>query len=417
MIKINRLFCLSIFCSGLYAANAGAQPDVRELVTNFWMAGDEAAQNEAAEALLAHSSEPLSLFQNLQEGPNYDAAAPVGVVSGERITDDGTRFPYAFLIPENYDSAKSYPVEFMLHGGVGRPEWEPGETLWRRGYDSLMREDRIIVVPAAWRDAFWWQGSQADNITELLRLLKQQYNVDDNRVSMSGVSDGGTGTYFFAFKQPTHWASFLPFIGHPGVLRNSNSGGGYRLYFENLLNKPLYIVNGEEDRLYPAESVQPFINVLVETEIQHSFRIIEGGGHNTNWLPEETPAIEAFKSANPRDPFPDQINWVADRTDRYNRNHWLLVNKRSKRGAPAIIEASRTGNHFTIDADGAELITLLLSPEEVDFTANIKVTANDEIVFDGKVEPLADTVIEWAKRDLDRSLLVAAELQVAIDGS
>ena len=38
------------------------------------------------------------------------------------------------------------------------------------------------------------------------------------------------------FRQTANqWATFLPYIGHPGVLRNAQSGGGYRLYFENLM--------------------------------------------------------------------------------------------------------------------------------------------------------------------------------------
>ena len=58
------------------------------------------------------------------------------------------------LIPETYDPLKKYPVEFMLHGGVSRPECEPGGGWWRRGFDSLKRDDRIVVVPASWNEAF-----------------------------------------------------------------------------------------------------------------------------------------------------------------------------------------------------------------------------------------------------------------------
>lgn len=416
MIKLRISTVLFLFSIGLSLGANGqsSQAQGERLVTEFWQAADASEQAAKADALLDAAPDAMTLYQWLRDGPRFAETVKVGEVNGERFDEDGTRFPYTFLIPESYNPQQAYPVEFMLHGGVGRPEWEPGDTLWRRGYDRLKREDRIIVVPAAWRDAYWWQASQADNLTELLRLLKQQYNVDDNRVSLTGVSDGGTGAYFFAFKQPTPWASFLPYIGHPGVLRNANSGGGYRLYFENLFNKPLYIVNGEVDRLYPADSVQPFIKVLADNEVEHTFRIITDGGHNTDWLPEETPAIEAFKHANPRDPFPEQLNWVTDRTDRYNRNHWLVINKRSKRGAPAILAVSREGNHFTVDADGAGEITLLLNPDEVDLDADIVVTANGSTLFNEKVAASADTLLKWAANDLDRSLLVVAEVTLAL---
>jgi predicted esterase len=406
------LITFSIASAILNAADGEA--DSQQLVTDFWRATTLSDRETSASALLAVAPDAQILYEWMQKGPKYDESAPVGELARERFSEDGTRFPYAFLIPESYNASRSYPVEFMLHGGVGRPAWEPGEALWRRGYDSLKKEDRILVVPASWKDAYWWQSMQADNLPALLNLLKQNYNVDENRVSLTGVSDGGTGAYFFAFKQPTQWASFLPYIGHPGVLRNANSGGGYSLFFENLLNKPLYIVNGEVDRLYPAESVMPFIKVLAETGINHTFKIIEDGGHNTNWLPEEAPLIEAFKAANPRDPFPDHIEWVTDRTDRYNRNHWLVVNKRSKRGSPAIMSVTRTGNSFSVSADGAEEFTLLLNPHEVNFDENIIVTANDEVVFNDRIIPSAVTLLEWAGKDLDRSLLVLAELKISL---
>lgn len=389
---------------------AGSQ----QLVTGFWQAATPSDRDASADALIAAAPDAQTLYEWMQTGPRFDESVPVGELARARFSEDGTRFPYAFLIPESYDAKQSYPVEFMLHGGVSRPEWERGEDLWRRGYDNLKKEDRIIVVPAAWKDAFWWQSKQADNLPALLNLLKQNYNIDENRVSLTGVSDGGTGVYFFAFKQPTQWASFMPYIGHPGVLRNANSGGGYSLFFENLRNKSLYIVNGEVDRLYPAESVKPFIELLVEAGVSHTFKVIEDGGHNTNWLPDEAPLIEAFKADNPRDPFPDHLEWVADRTDRYNRNHWLVVNKRSKRGSPAIISVTRTDNNFTVLVDGAEEFTLLLNPDEVNFDENITVTANGEVVFDDRVTPDANTLLKWAGKDLDRSLLILAELKITL---
>lgn len=410
----NGLLLITFSITGATPSASEDSSDPQQLVTQFWQAASQADRELSAEALIEASPDVQTLYRWMRDGPSFDKSAPVGELARERFSEDGTRFPYVFLIPQSYDANQSYPVEFMLHGGVGRSEWKAGETLWRRGYDSLKKEDRITVVPAAWKDAYWWQSMQADNLPALLNLLKQDYNVDENRVSLTGVSDGGTGAYFFAFKQPTQWASFLPYIGHPGVLRNANSGGGYRLYFENLLNKPLYIVNGEVDRLYPAESVQPFIALLAETGINHTFKVIEDGGHNTNWLPEETPLIEAFKAKNPRDPFPDHLEWVADRTDRYNRNHWLVVNKRTKQRSPAIMSVTRTNNSFAVNADGAEEFSLLLNPEEVNFNENVTVTVNGDVVFNDRVSLDAKTLLAWAGKDLDRSLLVLAELKISL---
>jgi predicted esterase len=383
------------------------------LVNQLWSASGEAQAAEIQSQLLNSSTDVVTLYQLLKAGPTYSADVPIGQQENVRVAADGSRFPYVFLIPDDYDPAQQYPVEFMLHGGVSRPEWEPGGGWWRRGYDSLKQSDRIVVVPASWVEAFWWHENQAENLPAILNTLKATYNIDEDRVTLTGVSDGGTGAYFFAFKQPTPWAAFLPYIGHPGVLRNAQSGGGYRLYFENLMSKPLYIVNGENDRLYPASSVAPFIDILKEEGVDHSWTVIPEGGHNTNWLPDEAPMIEQFKLDNPRDALPETVQWVADRTDKFNRNLWIQIDAMSQ--SPGLLQVTRSGNEIDVVARGVSEFTLLLNPDEVDFSRTIHVNVNSENIFDEIVPQNKETLLRWASKDLDRSMLFTAELNLIID--
>ncbi|NKB34951.1 MAG: hypothetical protein GKR91_17785 [Pseudomonadales bacterium] len=403
-------FFSAVVCTVLFSRTFAAEND--GLVDQFWSATDDTQRDSVAEQLVSESADAETLYQWLKDGPTYSANVPTGQQESARIASDGTRFPYVFLVPEEYDPSRKYPVEFMLHGGVSRPEWEPGGGWWRRGFDSLKQPDRIIVVPASWVDAFWWHENQAESLPAILNELKASYNIDENRVTLTGISDGGTGAYFFAFKQPTPWAAFLPYIGHPGVLRNPQSGGGYRLYFENLMSKPLYIVNGENDRLYPSSSVAPFIDILVDAGVDHIWKVIPEGGHNTNWLPEETPLIERFKQDNPRDALPDSVQWVADRTDKFHRNLWIRIDALSQ--SPGLLEANRSANEIDVVARGISEFTLLLSPEEVDFSQAIRVNVNGENIFDELVPQDKDTMLRWAAQDLDRTMLFSAEMNLAI---
>ncbi len=412
-LRLAAIWLLAASAPVLGAENGGPNP-----VTEFWQAVTPEEQRAGEQALLAASDDVATLYAWLREGPAFSPDVETGAWEAERTGADGLIFRYGVVVPDSYDPEVSYPVEFLLHGGVARPEWGPGVDWWRSGYANLQQEDRIFVVPAAWRDAFWWHDNQADNLPAVLREVKRLYNVDDNRVSMTGISDGGTGAYFFAFKQPSEWASFMPYIGHPGVLRNPAGGVNYRLYFENLTAKPLYIVNGELDRLYPAASLQSFIDVLVEAEVEHVFRVIEGGGHDTRWLPDETPAIERFKTENPRDPFPDSLQWVADRDDRYNRNMWLRVDRMASPEfpavMPAVVRAERDGNRFTVEATAVAGFSLLLSPEEVDFSQPVTVSVNGETVYEDLVEQSAETLLRWARDNLDRQALITAELNISL---
>ena len=407
--------CLLTLVLGQTYSNAAEEIDSAQLVNTFWTANSEAAIESSKSELIAAASTISELYRWLKTGPAYAQSAALGQQESVRIGADGTRYPFVYLIPETYDATRSYPVEFMLHGGVSRPEWGPGGEWWRRGYDSLKQEDRIVVVPAAWNAAFWWYENQADNLPSILRELKQTYNIDDNRVTLTGVSDGGTGAYFFAFKQSTEWAAFLPYIGHPGVLRNPQSGPGYKLYFENLMSRPLYIVNGENDPLYPVSSIVPFINILQEANIDHVFRAIEGGGHNTNWLPEEQPMIEQFKLDNPRDPFPTELRWVTDRSDRYNRNLWMRIEELAVEGQPGLMSITQEGNSFTVTAESVDAFTLLLNPEQIDFSEEVRVVVNGRPLFIGQVAEDMNTLLDWAVRDRDRTMLYTAALSLRVN--
>jgi poly(3-hydroxybutyrate) depolymerase len=411
------LFSLLFTCGMLMlqpASHAQGDGVERALIQDFWMAASAEAQTLEIERLNAADVSVQSLFALLKRGPVFPSDAPRGLLENHRVAADGTVFPYVLLVPDAYTPAQSWPVEFNLHGGISRPYPAPGETWWRQGYEALQEEDRIVVVPAAWHEAFWWFDNQADNLPAILRRIKQAYRVDDNRVTLSGVSDGGTGAYFFAFLQATEWAAFMPYIGHPAVLRNPAARATHSLSFENLKSKPLYIVNGENDPLYPATAVQSYVDLMVRAGVEHVFRIIPEGGHNTRWLPAERPAIERFRQNSVRDPLPDQIEWVTNRTDRYNRNHWLRIDSLQTEGQPGRVIVARQDNTFEVTAFGVRRFTLLLNPEELDMSRAITVRINGTEVFQDVVPERKETLLQWATQDRDRSMLFTAELSLQV---
>ena len=64
------------------------------------------------------------------------------------------------------------------------------------------------------------------NLVEILDATKRAYNVDENRVVVSGVSDGGTGAYWVAMRETTPFASFLPLNGYWMVLASGDIDDG-----------------------------------------------------------------------------------------------------------------------------------------------------------------------------------------------
>jgi len=386
-----------------------------------------------ATPLLAQSAADVDAFAEayarLREGPAHSADVPTGRIESTREGDDGLLYRYVVIVPDDYDPARRYPVAFYLHGGVGRPDPGPGGGWWRN-YDRVTGHDRIAVLPLSWPEAYWWQASQVENLRAILSEVKRTYNVDENRVYMFGTSDGGTGAYFFAFRDVTPYAAFLPFIGDPEVLMNPQTGVDGQMNVANLTNRPFFVVNNESDPLYPVRFVRPIMDAFRGAGVDVTFTA-EQGGHDTRWWPEEEQNIEQFVAAHVREPQPERVAWATESTTRYNRAHWVVIDELGSlpgdrdRSAPqslvpraptGAVEAVRSGNTVTVDAYYVRRFTLLVSPDAFDLDSPIRVVANGNVVFDGMVEPDVATLTKWASVDQDRTMLYAAEVAIDLPG-
>lgn len=397
------------------ACNSLATSASEALVSAYWESDDSTYTQTKNQLISAAGGDVFKLYQWLKRGPGYRTDAPRGILEQQRIADDGARFPYIVVVPETYNAQRPIAVEFMLHGAVNRPRWGAGGKWWNKGkkYEAYLQRDQITVFPAAWRNAVWWSDAQADNLSSILRRLKSIYNIDDNRVYLSGVSDGGTGAYFFAFKQPSEWAAFLPYIGHMGVLTLKSEQQTGRIDIENLVNSALFIVNGENDPVYPAKSVDPFIHILEKAKINHTFTLIKKGKHDMKWFDAEQSNISVFKEQHLRDPLPEKARWITDRVDRYARIHWLKIDELSNSKTPGWISARRNGNAFTVLTQDVSRFTLLLNPDMIDFNQPVAVTLNGKPVFNGFVAQTIEILFKWAK-NRDRAQLFTAELTLEL---
>jgi hypothetical protein len=505
------------FALGL-AVSLAAAPPVDDAFAIYWKATSVPEAAKAAAAVVASGVSFDDAYARLRAGRPYQTSAPRGVQRLSRHTDAGD-FPYTVDVPATYDPAKKYQVRVQLHGGVMRPD--PAA----RGDGSigaLAGVDQIYILPQSWAEAQWWAPAQDENLPAILDSVKRTYNVDENRVVMSGVSDGGTAAFYVAMRDTTPYASFLPLNGHIMVLANRDLGLRGALFPHNLVNKPFFIVNGGRDRLYPAASVEPLLTDFKKRGLDLVYQPQPEAGHNTAWWPEVKASFETFVHEHPRTPHPARLTWQTDDTTMRNRAHWLVIDRlgnarpgeelpdlneirageeenfgvRSigmrvtsvlrgsnaeafgfrptdtvrringrdlplgleltefmglykagdalhfviERGKETIdakgvyqptmmprvrqifatglptgrVDLVREGNTVRASARGVGAFTLLLSPDVFDFSRPITVVADGKTVFDGTVQKSVETLLRWAARDNDRTMLYGAELKVAV---
>jgi poly(3-hydroxybutyrate) depolymerase len=271
-------------------------------------------------------------LKRLKAGRVYSPEVPRGVVQASYRSDSGEYF-YTLDVPETYDPSRKYQVRVQLHGGVGRIETNapprPGSNA------RLAGAEQIYVMPYAWRDAPWWSARQTENLRAILDLVKRSYNVDENRVVLSGVSDGGTGAYFTAMRETTLFASVLPLNGFFMVLRNEMAAAEGDLFPHNLVNKPMFIVNGGRDPQYPTSAVDPYVAQLKNGGVTLVYRPQPNAAHDTSWWPELKGEFETFVTEHPRRPSPDVLTWEAGGAQLPGRAHWLVIDRLAPRAADA----------------------------------------------------------------------------------
>lgn len=78
------------------------------------------------------------------------------------------------------------------------------------------------------------------------------------------------------------------------------------------------------------------------------------------------------------------------------------------------VEATARGNEIEIRSRGVRSFRLLLSPRQFDLSRPLRVRVNGVVSHQGSVSPNARTLLRWAARDLDRSMLFVAELEIHI---
>ena len=74
----------------------------------------------------------------------------------------------------------------------------------------------------------------------------------------------------------------------------------------------------------------------------------------------------------------------------------------------------RSNNLISVEARGIEQFGLLLSPDFIDFSRPVQVVVNGESQFYDTVEQSAESLLRLASRDLDRSMLITAELSISL---
>ncbi len=183
---------------------------------------------------------------------------------------------YQLYVPTAYDAATPSPLLVLLHGAGSNP----GVIIRYQGLTDLAEERGYIVVAPMGYDLVAGYGAPSGRASELserdvmnvLELTLEEFNVDRDRVYLSGHSMGGAGTLHLAIKYPDIWAALGPVApGVPGTSPDALSA---------ITHIPVIMVHGDDDASASVEISRTWVAKMAELGMTHRYIEIPGGDHN-----------------------------------------------------------------------------------------------------------------------------------------
>jgi predicted peptidase len=144
-----------------------------------------------------------------------NAAAPAGTgFMVKEVVVDGQAHKYGLFIPHRYDKATPTPTIVFLHGLL--QAGSDGATAMKQGLGPCIakRPTTFPAIAAFPQSDGDWTGDARDKLAmAVLTDVEAHYNVDRDRVTLTGLSNGGYGTWRIGGNHPERFSALVPIAG------------------------------------------------------------------------------------------------------------------------------------------------------------------------------------------------------------
>ncbi|MEE9258153.1 MAG: PHB depolymerase family esterase [Nitrospinaceae bacterium] len=356
-----------------------------------------------------------------------------GLQLGLQLEHNNKKYPYALYIPDSNEPGKVYPLIVVLHGLGGS-----GDSIIQTWVKRLSGE--FAVLCPSYPMGAWWSKTGEEIVLKLIREVRAAYAVDYNRVFLAGLSNGAIGAYITGMFYPDYFAGILTIAG--------SITERYMHFLVNLVNTPIYIIQGVHDPIFPIDTTRRVHQILsdLKSPIVYREHREKGTAHGGHYLPEsEIPAMVDWLKAQRRTIGPSVIRMTREE-NHMDRIHWVRLSKGKqlaalqlpgperetlnvKDGKIATLFAVHKGkNRFEIMGKNLLEYEVYLNDELADFDRPVVITTQEiqemekqlvpgekVLSFHRKVERNMETLLSGFKALRDPELLFDARIKVSVE--
>lgn len=206
--------------------------------------------------------------------PAYDVVLTRIHLNTDRFEDRAAKAEPIIIFPLGYDGSKPAPLIVTLHGFGGTPEW--AASLW----DSLATEvGAIVMAPRSIhriaRGRYQWMDVEDGEYVVLddLRWMRQRYNIDGDRIILTGYSQGGAVAFAVGMRNTRLFSGIIPVA----AFYDPAAAGAPR---KASARRPrVFMLIGEEDSPRTVESNRQAVEDYSARQIEVRLKVFPGLGH------------------------------------------------------------------------------------------------------------------------------------------
>lgn len=182
------------------------------------------------------------------------AAKFPGKAFSHNVYDPTYKLNYGLKIRPSRDTSSSKPLVVALH-------WAGGGDNFEIFYKCLIEpvfgdSDYHLVIPDA-QGLVWTSEYSEQKVLNIKKYASSVLKVDEDRVLVTGYSNGGNGTWYFAENFPEQFTAAIPMAA---------------AYKTNLpLKMPVYCLHGTRDELFPIKQARDHSKDLMSKGVQIEF--------------------------------------------------------------------------------------------------------------------------------------------------